>query len=170
MYNIVDQQTITGSSTESGFICGSRPAVCFQDAPLIGICQNVFYEQKHKENNAGLKTRYRAVGVALPKDYAYCKGARPVIYDKTAEAKQYLPKDQWWRIVNFDLTNKDSFVDWTHEREWRVPGNFNFELEQATLLFVQEKNYRAFISLCKANKKDYMDRIKGVVIMDNLLY
>lgn len=51
----------------------------------------------------------------------YKKGGRPVIYDQTIEAKKYLPESQHWRIVNFDLSNDDRLVDWTHEREWRVP-------------------------------------------------
>ena len=49
---------------------------------------------------------------------------RPVIYDKTISAKKYLPENEWWRIVNLDLSDEDRFIDWTHEREWRVPNDF----------------------------------------------
>ncbi|WP_230370748.1 hypothetical protein [Paludibacterium denitrificans] len=115
LYKIVSDAKLIGSSTQSGFICGPMPAVCFQDAPLTAICQNVFFEQKYNEGKQDPKRRYLAVGLAFPKDYAYAKGARPVIYDKTSEAKRFLPADQQWRIVNFDLSNEDSFIDWTHE-------------------------------------------------------
>jgi hypothetical protein len=170
LYKIISSREIIGSSTSSGFIVGGTPAVCFQDAPLVSVCQNVFYEQKHNENNSGAKVRYRAIGMAFPKDYAYRKGARPVIYDKTSEAKDYLPEDSWWRIVNFDLSRDESIIDWTHEREWRSPGNFNFDLEETTLLFVTSSSYKAFTELCEENKTDYLSSVKGIVVMDNLLY
>jgi hypothetical protein len=170
LYKIISSREIIGSSTSSGFIVGKTPAVCFQDAPLISVCQNVFYEQKNNENKEKTKIRYRAIGVAFSKDYAYRKGARPVIYDKTSEAKAYLPEDNWWRIVNFDLSRDESIIDWTHEREWRSPGNFHFELEEVTLLFTNSAIYKAFAELCKENKADYLLSVKGVVVMDNLLF
>lgn len=170
LFEIVSTGKIVGSTTQSGFIIGATPAVCFQDAPLHGICQNVFYEQKYQESNAGAKVRYRAAGLLLPKRYAYEKGARPVIYDKTSSAKQYVQSDQWWRIVNFDLSNENSIVDWTHEREWRAPGDFEFDIKEATLLFVNSRTYRDFVQLCLAEKRDYISLAKGVVVMESILY
>ncbi|MDA3798762.1 MAG: hypothetical protein PF692_06755 [Kiritimatiellae bacterium] len=170
LYEIVSSGVIKGSNTESGFICGDTPAVCFQDAPLHAICQNVYFEEKFQNTNPNIKTRYRAVGLAFPKDYVYRSGGRPVIYEKTNDAKLLLPVSEWWRIVNFDLDDSDNFIDWTHEREWRVPNDFEFEIEKATLLFVTESIYKTFISQCEANNTDYFKRAKGVVVMDNLLY
>jgi len=170
LYEIVSSRTLKGSSTASGFICGNQKAVCFQDAPLVSVCQNVYYEQKYKEKNPKAKTRYKACGVSFPKTYAFRKGARPVIYDKAADAKQYLPKDQWWRIVSFDLDSDEALIDWTHEREWRAPGDFSFDIAQTTLLFVNDTAYKTFGKLCAANKSDVMDQVKGVVVMNNLLF
>jgi hypothetical protein len=170
LFDIVSQQNLKGSSTQSGFICGSRKAVCFQDAPLVSICQNVFYEQKYKKSNPTAKDRYRAVGIAFGKQYAYRKGARPVIYDKTTEAKKYLPESEWWRIVNYDLTDPKGLIDWTHEREWRIPDDMNFDLKEATLLFVNSKSFREFEKICENNKSDYLKKVRGIVVMDNLLY
>lgn len=170
LFSILNDATIRGSSTQSGFICGKTPAVCFQDAPLSAVCQNVFFEQKFSESNAEAKTRYRATGLAFPKDYAFRKGARPVVYDKTAEAKAYLPPDQYWRIVNFDLSDENSIIDWTHEREWRAPGDFAFDLSEATLLFVNSATYKSFLKKCKENGTNFIEQVKGVVVMDNLLY
>ena len=170
LYSIISQGKLNGSSTKGGFICGTTPAVCFQDAPLTAICQNVFFEQKYKEGNKGAKVRYRAVGVAFPKDYAYAKGARPVIYEKTSEAKKFLPPEEQWRIVNFDLSDEKSFIDWTHEREWRVPGDFEFDLKEATLLFVNEATYKSFMQKCKAQNTNFLEQVRGIVVMDNLLY
>lgn len=170
LYAIVTQAQLNGSSTRSGFICGKTPAVCFQDAPLSAVCQNVFFEQKYKESNKDAKTRYRAVGIAFSKEYAFRKGARPVIYDRTSEAKMYLPPEQHWKIVNFDLSKDDALIDWTHEREWRAPGNFAFELKEATLLFVNSSTYKAFLKKCKDNGTNFAEQARGIVVMDNLLY
>lgn len=43
---ILDNRTLKGSTTESGFIVGNRPAVCLQDTPIYSLAQNVYYEQK----------------------------------------------------------------------------------------------------------------------------
>jgi hypothetical protein len=170
LFDIVDQQRIRASSVAEAFIVGNTPAVCFQDAPLGAICQNVFYEQKYKEQNENAKVRYRAIGLAFPKDYAYKKGTRPVIYDKTQDAKAYLPSSQWWRIVNFDLSDEQRLIDWTHEREWRAPGDFEFDRTQSTILFVNESSYKAFATLCKKMEKPYLEEVRGIVVMDTILY
>lgn len=170
LYEIVSQGQLKGSSTKSGFICGNTAAVCFQDAPLPAVCQNVFFEQKYKENNKNSKTRYKAVGIAFPKEYAFRKGARPVIYDRTSEAKKYLPPEQHWKIVNFDLGNDEALIDWTHEREWRAPGDFSFELKEVTLLFVNSATYKAFLRKCKDNSTNFAEQVSGIVVMENLLY
>lgn len=170
LYAIISQNVLKGSSTSSGFICGKTPAVCFQDAPLTSICQNVFFEQKYNETRKTAKNRYRAVGLAFPKDYAFRKGARPVVYDKTVDAKDYLPADQQWRIVNFDLSHDSAFIDWTHEREWRAPGDFRFDLKETTLLFVNSSVYKSFQKKCTDNGVAFLEQIKGVVVLDNLLY
>lgn len=170
LYEIVSQRQLIGSITKSAFICGSTPAVCFQDAPLHGICQNVFFEQKSKESKKNSRTRYKAFGPAFSKEYAFRKGARPVIYDRTSDAKKYLPPELHWKIVNFNLSKDDAFIDWTHEREWRVPGNFCFELKEATLLFVNSLTYQSFAKKCKENGTNFLEEVRGVVVMDNVLY
>lgn len=170
LLSILGDRKIIGSTTEKGFICGNTPAVCFQDAPLSGICQNVYFEQKMRAGSSTSKVRYRATGLAFNKGYAFKRGARPVVYDKTAAAKEYLPKDQHWRIVNFDLDNEDRYIDWTHEREWRKPGSFEFDIENVTLLFVRDSSYKNFINLCKKSNLNYLEKVEGVVVMSNILY
>ena len=48
---------------------------------------------------------------------------RPVIYDDPNIAKQYLKSNEYWRIVNLNLSNDNNFIDWSHEREWRLDGS-----------------------------------------------
>jgi len=126
LMKILLEKKLIGSTTNGGYICGQTPAVCFQDIPLYSVAQNVYYEQE-LQNQHGAKIRYEGTGLAFGKFFIYKNGGRPVVYDKLDDAKRYLPADQWWRIVNLDLAS-DKLIDWTHEREWRVPGNLTFEL------------------------------------------
>jgi len=170
LIKILKEKRLIGSTTQSGFIVGDTPAVCFQDAPVSGIVQNVFYEQKKREANPKYKLRYRAIGLLFPKEYAYQKGARPVIYDRTSEAKQYLPPNQWWRIVNFDLSSDTAIVDWSHEREWRFPGDFTFELAKVTVLLIDDASYRLFIKKGRASYPTLLEEIGGIINLAHVLY
>lgn len=168
-YKILKEKKIKGSTT-SGFIVGSEKAVCFQDAPLYSICQNVYYEQKKMEEDPNYKLRYRALGLLFDKQYAYKKGTRPVIYEKTDIAKTFLPASEHWRIVNFNLENDNSIIDWTHEREWRAKGDFEFELSDVTIIVIRQDNIRELISKFKDDGIDLMNEIKGIVTLEHLLY
>ena len=165
LLKILKEKKLRGSTTESGFIVGSRRAVCFQDTPIISLCQNVYYEQKLRHSDKDGKTRYLPIGLAFPKGYAFRKGARPVIYDKTEDAKKYLPADQWWRIVNFDLGNSDRIIDWTHEREWRAPGYFDFDLGEALILLSNKTAYRLFLERVKAMENNLLEKLSGIVVL-----
>lgn len=170
LFKILDSCTLKGSTTSSGFIIGETPAVCFQDAPLYAVLQNIWYEEKWREKVPTAKIRYRAIGIALPKRYVYLKGGRPVIYESTSEAKKYLPPDQYWRIVNFDLSNETNIIDWSHEREWRVPGDLKFDLDQVTLLLGNQSDSSKFIQLCDNQKKDFYRQVGGIVTMANVFW
>ena len=171
LYKILSEKKLLGSTTDSGFICGNTKAVCFQDTPLNSICQNVFYEQKQREQNKEYKIRYRAFGLMFEKSYAFSKGARPVIYEKTSDAKKFLPQNQWWRIVNLNLEDQDNFIDWTHEREWRCPGDFQFNLFDVTLLVIRQSSIKQLSQKFKNFLNiDLMSEIKGVVTLEHLLF
>jgi hypothetical protein len=43
--------------------------------------------EKYNEGQKKSKERYKAIGLAFHKDYAYKKGARPVIYEKHLRQK-----------------------------------------------------------------------------------
>lgn len=131
LISILKEQKIKGSVTSNGFIIGDKPAVCLQDAPLYGIIQNVEYEKQFRKEKGFSKLRYCGIGLTFGKPYIYTKGGRPVIYDESHIAKRYLPKDEHGRIVRYNINFMDesqTHVDWTHEREWRVPNLIDFEL------------------------------------------
>lgn len=152
LLKIVSERKINGSTTKSGFITGDRKAVCFQDAPITGIVQNVLHENDYREELGG-KTRYTYLGIAFPKPYIFQNGGRPVLYEEKELAKKFLPKDEWWRIVDYNLSNEKKIVDWTHEREWRMPTDeFHFDLSKAILLVPNSSRHNQLIK--KLPEKD----------------
>lgn len=106
----------------------------------------------------------------------YDVGGRPVFYGKTVELKKMLSPDEYWRIVDFDLpfiTNKDEtteITDWTHEREWRVPNDFEFKYERIEIILSNYKYYKKFIEWCENEKHmDVLRNIKGIVLLDSII-
>jgi hypothetical protein len=120
LIKILRERTIRGSTTASGFIVGARSAVCFHDAPAYSLCQNIDFERFLTREEGLTRMRYEALGLMFPKPYAYDRGARPVFYERTELAKQMLPPDEWWRIVGFDMSDADAFIDWTRARVART--------------------------------------------------
>jgi len=163
LIKILKEKKLKGSNN-NGFISGSDTAVCFQDAPLHGITQNLIHEQFNREELGG-KIRYRPYGICFRKEYVFRKGGRPVIYEQREFAKQNF-KNELWRVVTFDLSSNDKVIDWTHEREWRVKGDFTFELKNATVVVTNKNAYKKFI---KRVDKDILNEIAGIIVLDPIL-
>lgn len=157
LFEILKDKKIKGSTT-SGYISGSDPAVCFQDAPLSGIAQNIRHEVINREKLGG-KERYTATGLMFYKPFVFVRGGRPVIYE-TKEFAKIIPPDERWRMVTLDLSSKDNVVDWTHEREWRMKGDFKFNYENALIILESTDTYKEFIQQVE---NDVLKQIKGVV-------
>jgi len=161
---ILTEKTIIGSNRD-GYIIGDTGAVCFQDIPLYGVCQNTYHEQMNR-SELGNIVRYTPFGLTFEKEYLFNKGARPVLYEQREIAKQILPETEWWRIVNYDLSNQNSIIDWTHEREWRIKNDFVFDPNQAIIIVPHPANY----SLVKETFGDeILNNIKGISILDPIL-
>lgn len=170
LLNILEDKKIIGSTTETGFIIGQTPAVCLQEAPLNAIAENLLYEKQLREETQ-CKVRYMAFGVRFNKTFIYRKGGRPVIYEKKETMKEILPKKEYWRIVNYDLSNSAYMLDWTHEREWRVPGDLAFEYRNIELLVASSRYYKEFITYCVENDKiNILQDINGIVCLDTIFF
>ena len=163
LIKILRERTIIGSTTDSGFIVGNSPAVCFFDAPIYSICENLHYEHNRNLKNSQNHKKYDSFGLMLPKTYVFKKGGRPVIYDKTEDAKQYLPPDKWWRIVNLNYDNSDEYIDWTHEREWRFPQNIKFDIEEAIVLVRNASSYKDFYKKGSVDGEDITKLVSFVM-------
>ena len=141
LVNILLTGRVWGSDTKKGFIKGPRPAACFMDVP--------FYSLKYilnGENSDPVDPRYEAFGVFVTKKHAYRKGCRPVLYLSDAEKKQLsIPEDQLWRVVRFEA-DKNGWISWLHEREWRCLGDYPLPHDAGVLVknssYVERLNER----------------------------
>lgn len=169
LLKILRERKILGSTTESGFIRGNRKAVCFQDAPLYSIAQNLKFEKElRKETNT--RKRYSGCGLFFSKYYLFQNGCKPVIYDKACEGVKYLDEAELYRLVSFDLGNVDSMVDWSHEREWRLPDEFEFRIDWTAVVLETHQDYLEFITKCKKEENQgLLESIRGIVVLDALL-
>lgn len=169
LVQILKDRTLKASS--DGYICGKNPVVCFQDVPLQSLSENIYYEQQLREEDKNKTIRYSPFGIRFSKPYIYRAGGRPVFYEDTEVAKNILPKEEYWRIVKLDLCNDDNFVDWTHERKWRIKGDFHFDLEQVEVLLSSQKSIARFIEICEEyGLTDIMKEIKGIVTLKSIIF
>ena len=152
LVKILKEKKLKGSTTKSGFIVG-----------------NIIYQEELEENSKNPKVRYRPFGLSFDKQYIYEKGGRPVIYDKTNEAKEYLTREQYWRIVSYDLSDDDKIIDWTHEREWRVPGDLKFNLGQVSVVVKDYDDYQELKKMCKKEKIN-LDDVSSIIVLQDILY
>lgn len=177
LMKILEEKTIIGSTNKNvgghprGFICGNDPVVCFQDIPLYSLSENILWEKQLHSKAPESPIRYSPYGLRFDKRYIFRNGGRPVIYEKTNIAKDFLPEDEYWRIVKLDLENDDNIIDWTHEREWRIKGNFYFELSEVEILLSDQSSLKKFNGFCKEKNMEYiLNEIKGIVVLKSLLY
>jgi hypothetical protein len=171
LLQILRDRKINGSTNSSGFIIGNTPAVCFQDTPLYYACQNIHAEQVYRKAHPHTRLRYVGVGLMFNKMTVFRRGGRPVIYEEKQKAKDFLPREEWWRIVNYDLNTDDALIDWTHEREWRVPGDFEFSLEEATVVVPNKDIYSRFIKQCaKEENEGILESVAGVVMLKAIFF
>lgn len=171
LISILEEKCIRASKTGSNFINGDIPAVCLQEAPLIAIAENLQYEEELREEDEKQRIRYLGFGIRFHKDFIYQNNGRPVIYDDTNQAKEYLHKSDWWRIVRLDLSDENHMIDWTHEREWRVPGNLSFHYSQCEIIVPSPVYYRKFVEYClENNREEILLEIQGIVVMASVYY
>lgn len=171
---LMDQKIIGSKIGPPGYIVGKNPAVCFQDIPFVSLGQNVLHEINYRKQQEAdgipkekIKKRYSPAGIAFKKNYVFNHGGRPVIYENTEYAKKILPEEEHWRIVNFDLSRNENIVDWTHEREWRVKGDFEFDLSEVVLIVNNQTGYKWLID---NDKEGIINKLSGIVMIEAVLF
>ncbi|MEL4010464.1 hypothetical protein [Bacillus velezensis] len=79
-----------------------------------------------------------------------------------------MPPDEHWRIVDFNLNDRENIVDWTHEREWRLPADeFIFDLAKVTVILPNSELHKEFIEKLPA---DDLKTITGMIQITPLVY
>lgn len=163
LWKILIDKKLNGSGN-SGFINGNRKAVCLQELPLSAIAENLMYEKTLND-----KVRYSPFGVRFHKGFVYKNGGRPVIYEDKEIMKSFLPDSEYWRIVDLNLSNTKSYVDWTHEREWRVPDELSFDYNNIEVIVKSGKYYRELVERCiEISRTDILTGIHGIITLDSV--
>ena len=148
----------------SGFINGERKAVCLQELPLGAIAENLRYVETLSD-----KIRYSPFGVRFHKSFIYNKGGRHVIYENKEIMKKLLQENEYWRIVDLDLTDPKTIVDWTHEREWRVPEELSFGYSNIEVIVKDSGYYRKLVKRCiETERTDILVGIHGIITLDSV--
>ena len=68
----------------------------------------------------------RGYGLIVSKSAFWYKGGRPAIYTDEPDSVAW-PVEERYRLIATDLNRQPKPLDWTHEREWRLRGNFMFD-------------------------------------------
>lgn len=129
---IIRSKTLLGSSRHRR---GGWKCVCFSEAPLGALEHGLI-------NSTGF-TRYSPYGLQFEKEWIFSMGGRPVIYQPGREFTQ-LSKTHQWRHMTLELGS--SVVDFTWEREWRLPcTELRFSEHQVTVVLPDDKARDRFI-------------------------
>lgn len=164
LISILEDKRINGSTTQTGFICGDTPAVCLQETPLSAIAEFMY--------NSPLETKpkYEAYGLRFSKKFVYNKGGRPVIYGETEKLKSMLPTEEYWRIVKLEISDFEKVIDWTHEREWRVPNELCFEYKNIDIIVKNSTERERLISYFEEkNKLDVLKDVNSIICLIDVI-
>ncbi|MEN9404992.1 MAG: hypothetical protein RL091_3695, partial [Verrucomicrobiota bacterium] len=108
LLKIIGEKTLRGSN---GFVKGGSTCISFTEAPFELLSEGLANPQGD--------TRYSGFGLRFSKAHIFQLGGRPVIYQPDNEYLA-LPPALRWRHVRFEPL-ADPPIDWTWEREWRLP-------------------------------------------------
>ncbi len=164
LWTILTEKTLKAGN---GFVVAGNKVVCFQEIPLYSIVENLMFE-----DTLGGKKRYSWFGLRFNKIKMYDRGVRPVLYGNTNELKEILPQKEYWRIVDLNIHMDDlkNVVDWSHEREWRNLGDFQFEYDDIEVVVRNDTYYRNFVNRCiEKNRMDILKDIHGIVPLNSVI-
>lgn len=183
LYDIIDSRKVFGSTAE-GFVTGG-PAACFQDVPLVAMANNIVFEEnknfqerlefcdktdwQYDLNDVPPEFRYEAFGIRVHKIDAYGKGARPVIYGDKRLFLSLFPSDEHWRLVDMNLDNEGKIIDWSHEREWRIKGDYSFSLKEIDIIVGCEQSKQELIEHYRQHRVEIEKEVKRIIILQDYI-
>jgi len=113
LINILQTRRIIASQEH---IHDSKGAACFYEVPPHNWPELI----KNDPNGR------RGYGLIVSKSAFWYKGGRPCIYTDNL-SEDYWPKEERYLLVYTNLNKDPNPIDWTHEREWRIKGDFTLE-------------------------------------------
>ncbi len=113
------------------------PCICFTEAPIQEF--NSLFQLVSIASSDTERPRYEPYGVAVSKRWLFSRGGRPVIYDDPGAIENHT-KEQRYRIVPYDPCTG---LDYTWEREWRLPAE-SLELDPRETLVAVPTAQEAF--------------------------
>ena len=137
----------------------NRPAVCFTECPWSSILAHA--------------TRYSPYGIGFAKPFLFSQNGAPVFYVRADQfEKQKWDHDLYsfvtpywpsYAAKNDVKYKKFKRCDYSHEREWRVPHNVNFQFKNISFIILNK-----YEDMAKFPKeiKDLIGRDK-FILMDN---
>lgn len=133
---ICDEMRLLGGN---GLIKGGHTCICFTEAPPN--CSQEF------------NGRYSRFGIKFNKRHIFSLGGRPVIYQPDSDYER-LPPSLKWRHVRHELDGEVP-IDFTWEREWRVPlAELCFDLDDVSFI-VPSEEYAQALSAGHSDNQEY---------------
>lgn len=128
---ILRERRIVASTPEGGYIKAGQRATCFSESPVT-VMTRLFRLAEH-DRMVRVFLKWKPYGLSFWKPVVYQQyGGRPVLYLSNEEFRRLvaatgLEQSDAWRVVRFDYDDMAAAVDFTHEREWRTPGDVAFD-------------------------------------------
>ena len=140
---------------------GDKEVVCFQDTSFDEMNEVITGEKWIEHEQI-----YREFGIQISKELLFRDGARPVIYDKANEIMELIDESIYWRVVNLDLNIATwQYVDWTHEHEWRIPGDVMLESVDFRVIVKTEEYKKRLIH--EPGMKKLIKKPKNIIVFEN---
>lgn len=140
---------------------GDKEVVCFQDTSFDEMNEVITGEKWIEHEQI-----YREFGIQISKELLFRDGARPVIYDKADEIMELIDESIYWRVVNLDLNIATwQYVDWTHEHEWRIPGDVMLESGDFRVIVKTEEYKKRLIH--EPGMKKLIKKPKNIIVFEN---
>ena len=84
------------------------------------------------------------------------------------EILQFISEDMHWRVVNLDLDiNKMKCLDWTHECEWRIPGDVKITRFPFKVIVKTEKYKKRLLKEDVAKRLDLKE--KDIIVFEEAI-
>lgn len=137
------------------YICDTKPSL------------DRYLDARNSERYNQYQVKYSPLGLQFHKWFIYGKGDRPVFYERNDIINTLFPPQDYWRIVNFDLSNPDSFIDCTHEIEWRALDDLEFDYDNDNVYVVVD-NSLSYQRLVSELGHDIILKIQGITVLNQV--